>query len=182
MFESEKYRKDKVSTDGGDSFTLYEVGSSLTLNPKKNIWTGVGNFERTTDGFGSYSGGAFSSTGIYGSYIGNSAMYIKASPTIGGSNYGGISRDGFPSLTVGQVYTLSLYAKGISNLGSIHLSNQSGRGDESCLSFSFSITSDWQRYSKTCTLDFVKPTLYIWSNNQPNQEWIIDALQVEPGG
>jgi len=53
IFESTKYRlsgdKDKVSIDGGDNYSMYEVGSNLSLNPLKDTGlVGWWKFDETT--------------------------------------------------------------------------------------------------------------------------------------
>ncbi len=179
--ESEKYVQ-TIGSDGGDSLNHYEIGSDLALSPKKNVWTGIGDFENDENGFSDYGTTLHSSTAAYGSQIGGYAEYIKSASSLsGGGNYGGIHRTGFPSLTVGQTYTISVYAKNISGSGTVVLHNQSGGGDGSCLSFNFVPTNTWQKYSNTCVLDYVKPILYIWVQDVPNDEFLIDGLQIEPG-
>jgi hypothetical protein len=114
---------------------------------------------------------------------GNKAQKIVSGPTPGdGNTHGGIRMTmPFSPIVVGEKYTISFYAKkGSGSQNKIEVSNQSGLGDPSCLSFAADLTSDWQRYSKTCILDLAKSDLFI-SSFFPNEEFFIDAIKLERG-
>jgi type IV pilus assembly protein PilA len=185
LMESQKYQyggsADKVSSDGGYIPVAYEVGTSPALSAlTRSLWPGVGDFEGSDNGFTTYSGGTFSWTNAYGSVFGSNAEFVTASASLAGSNYGGVLKN-FPTsttLTVGKKYMFMFYAKSIANAGLITVSNQNGIGDNSCLAFGFTPTAKWQLYSKTCTLDFNKNTLYFWSQSVPSQQFAIDGMQI----
>jgi prepilin-type N-terminal cleavage/methylation domain-containing protein len=170
---------DRPSSDGGTDPTAYEVGSALGLSTfGRTSWPGVGDFEGSDNGFTAY-GGTFGYTSAYGAVTGSYAESITAQATAACSgNYCGVQMIPISTLIAGRKYTLSFYAKGIANVGQIHFSNQNGIGDENCLSFSWNITSNWQLYSKTCTLDASKNSVFIWSNTA-SQQWVMDDMRIE---
>ena len=87
-----------------------------------------------------------------------------------------------PLLTAGKTYTISFWAKGISNFTTLNVSNQNGSGDDSCLSFYGSfLTSSWQGYSKTCNLVAPKNG-YLFIYPSGTAQWVIDGLQIQEGG
>lgn len=115
-------------------------------------------------------------------YSGSLALLVSSASTLGGGgNYGGTVTSAFPALTVGQTYTLSFWARSLTGTGSWAISNQSGAGDGSSLSFSFAPTGTWQQFSKTAVLDAVKPQLYFWSHN-PSHQILIDRLEIYQSG
>lgn len=179
--ESQRYNLggsgDKVSTDGGPDPIAYELGSNLQISPFiRTLWTNVGDFETGTDGFGVY-GGTVVQTSSYGSITGSGALLITASSTCPNTCGGGVGPS-FPTLTAGKKYTLSFWAKSVSNPGGVGVNNQNGSGDTNCLTFSFTPTSQWQLFYHTCILDVAKGLLYIYSG-VPNQQWVIDDLRIE---
>ena len=139
----------------------------------------IGNFEQgNVDGFVGYGAAPFSSTSSYGAQLGAYSLRISSCGAICTCcNYGGVSK-GMPPLSVGTKYTLSYWAKSISSSTDFHISVQNGAGDENCLSNSPTLTTSWNKYSKTCVLDAVKSTMYIWGN-APSQDWVIDQMQIE---
>jgi hypothetical protein len=61
---------------------------------------------------------------------------------------------------------------------SVRVSVQSGGGDESALSFSFSPTTTWQQFTHTATLDANKTKIFVWSS-VASAQWLIDNIQIE---
>lgn len=177
LMESDRYYRERTTADGGDSFRYVEIGSDLALNPRRNLWGEVGNFESAAvDSWNIYPAGSISLTGTYGSKVGSSALYMN----------GGGAWHVPPTLTAGKTYTISFWAKclnGSNGCENVRVSNQNGSGDESCLSFSFALTSSWARYSKTCTLVVPKNLyLFIYPNPSAGTEWVLDGLQIQEGG
>ena len=171
LMESDRYLRERTTSDGGDSFRYVETGSDLTLNPRRNLWGNTGDFESGIDGFEAYTTPIFSSTGAYGSKVGSKALYMDG---------GGTRRLPTPTLTAGRTYTLSFWAKGVSNFSTVNFSVQSGSGDQNCLTFNITLTASWQRYSRTCVLDVPKSTLYLATTGAP--QWVLDGVQIQEGG
>ncbi len=184
--ESQKYA-DQAGSDGGDLFSHFEVGSDLKIAPKKNLF-GDGNYEGGVDGMGVYglADNIVQSSTSYGAVIGSGVLYLKSSVTVnGGGTYGGAYKI-LPAMTAGKTYTMSYWAKGITGGGALHFSVQNGAGDENCLAHSSTISTTWQKFTKTCVLDLVKNTVYIWGGNgpyggSPQFEWLIDGFQLVEG-
>ncbi len=141
----------------------------------------IGDFELgSIDSFGAYGDGIFSSTSQYGSIAGLSSLYVKSDAGgVCSGNFCGVYVFMLPKV-VGQTYTISYWAKAIANTGGIAISIQNGAGDQNCLAHTTTITNQWRKYTKTCTLDIVKNIIYIWSQS-PSQEWVIDDLQIIQG-
>lgn len=77
-----------------------------------------------------------------------------------------------PALTAGTMYTVSFYARTIDIASaSMRFSNQNGSGDENNLSHSHTITTQWQRYTYTNTLNVAKNVYYVWGTNGATLEF-----------
>ena len=94
-----------------------------------------------------------------------------------GGNYGGVERD--ISMTAGVTYTMSYIARSLSGNMNLALSFQSGTGDQNNMSHGKNITSEWQRFTHTATLDVAKPILLIWNQNVASGIFQITDIQVE---
>ncbi len=95
----------------------------------------------------------------------------------GGGNYGGASYN--VSMTSGLVYTVSYYARSLSGNMNLVFNFQSGSGDSNNLSHSNTITSSWQKFSYSATLNTAKPIMYIWNQNVASGIFEITEIQVE---
>jgi hypothetical protein len=96
----------------------------------------------------------------------------------GGGNYGGFFSSA-PVLSSGNTYTVSFIARSLSGNMTFVFSNQSGSGDNSNLSFNSSITGDWQRYTRTASLDLVKNTIYFYNQSVSSGTFQISDIQIE---
>lgn len=92
-------------------------------------------------------------------------LQCNTSATLGGGgNYGGTVQNGFSTvLSAGVTYTMTYYARSLSGSMNMKVSHQSGSGDESNLSHANTITGNWVKYTKTVTLDLVKPIIYFYN-------------------
>ncbi len=96
-----------------------------------------------------------------------------------GSTYGGFVRSvPTSSLATGKKYRLSYTARSTGEAFKFHFSNQNGSGDESALSHTVTIESQWVRYGFVASLDVLKFSLYGWSE-PPDQTLWIDDFKLE---
>jgi hypothetical protein len=150
--------------------------------PRINLFgPGVGDFESGVDGFTRYGNADVVVESVAGvGQIGTRGLHLVSSATLhGGGNSGGATR-ALPTMTAGKTYTISYWAKGLDNFSTMSVSLQNGDGAQNCLSHANALTAAWQRFTKTCTLDVAKTTLYLWAGN-PQMNWAIDGLQIEEG-
>lgn len=97
----------------------------------------------------------------------------------GGGNYGGFSSSA-PSLTAGQAYTISFWARSLSGNMTFTFSHQSGSGDNSNFASDFTITSSWVKYTKTTTsLNIQKSTFYFYNASISSGIFEITDIQIE---
>ena len=96
----------------------------------------------------------------------------------GGGNYGGAFFN-FPTLTVNTTYTFSFYARSLSGNMNVMFSNQSGAGDNSNLSFSSTVTSAWQRFSVSASLNLIKPYGYLYNTSLASGIFQVADIQLE---
>lgn len=103
----------------------------------------------------------------------------SASAPGGGGNSGGMVFAN-PTLTTGQAYTISFWARILSHSSATNtFSNQSGSGDNSNFSFTKTITSEWVKYSyTTSSLDLMKTSWYVWTNLN-SARWQYADFQIE---
>lgn len=102
----------------------------------------------------------------------------KATPG-GGGTYGGFNMTA-PSFTAGQPYTISFYARSLGGSMTFGFSNQNGSGDNSNFSTTWTLTGQWQLFTKTTTsLDLVKTQMYFYNSNLANTSFQIADLQIE---
>lgn len=105
---------------------------------------------------------------------------IGSSTVGGGGNYGGFFRSGVSSVVVsGETVTVSFWVRSLSGNMTCTLSNQSGAGDASNLSFTFTATSEWRRVTNTATLNLSKDQFYIWNSSIASGRWQIADFQLE---
>ncbi len=152
-----------------------------TFAPKVNVTALAMDFEDGTSGINGYTPATFQTSDSQNAPMGDDALVIQSGMTMnGGSTYGGaeFSLD-TSDMVVGQTYTISYWAKATTGSGTIRMSNQNGSGDESNLSHSNSLTTEWQFFTETVVLDESKSKLYVWNNDQPGFEYAIDGLRVE---
>ncbi len=170
--------------EGCHEFIRTKAGIGANLLHSSNFENDE-NLDGVADGWGGYHTDVtweLVEDAVSGTY----SQRIVSGTAYGAGTYGGIARGDVSDIlsTVGEAYTVSFYAKkgamGPDNNNSITFHNQSGSGDGSCLSFSVDLTSQWQRYSKTCILDVSKPQIYFWSYS-PSEEFFIDAVKIEHG-
>lgn len=97
----------------------------------------------------------------------------------GGGNSGGMVFAN-PTLTTGQAYTISFWARILSHSSATNtFSNQSGSGDNSNFAFTKTITSEWVKYSyTTSSLDLMKTSWYVWTNLN-SARWQYADFQIE---
>jgi hypothetical protein len=94
-------------------------------------------------------------------------MQCNTSSTLnGGGNYGGTIQFGFStSMSAGVTYTMTYSARSLSGNMSMRVSMQSGSGDENNMSHDSALTANWTKYTRTVTLDLVKPNLYFYNKS-----------------
>jgi hypothetical protein len=105
-----------------------------------------------------------------------------------GGTYGGFVRPiPVTKMGAGRTYSLSYLAKSLSSSWFLlHLSNQSGAGDENSLSHAVRLTARWLRYTHTAQIsgtgqDVPKPDLYGWSmaldgSPSPDRVFLLDNM------
>ena len=175
--EQPKDKNGKVIESAYDGYINPPPTTSQT--PVNNLWPGSGDFESGTENFGVYDpNGSYSTTQEDAKFGKHSLLLSTGNARNGGGVYGATVAS-TPTLTVGETYTISLWAKSITNSGYVHLSFQGGNGDENCLSFEFTPTTAWRQYSRSCTLNIHKPSMFIWGG--PSQQWLIDGLSITEG-
>ena len=120
----------------------------------------------------------------YDRAVGSTSLWIRSGTVLNpGSTFGGFYRPVDTSqLVAGYTYKVSFWLKGLEGCAcdtTFRLSHQSGNGDESNLSRSFTLTSpsSWQYVEYTVTLNATKPLLYGFAN-KAGATYQIDALSI----
>lgn len=140
-----------------------EVTTNVIANP---------DFSSGTTSWITYDGGSTTTistvdvTNVPRTYrTSRAVLQCNTSTTLnGGGNYGGVYQIGL-STTAGLAYTMTYYARSLSGAMTIHISNQTGSGDESNLSHDSSLTDVWTKFTRSVTLDLAKSYLFFYNKN-----------------
>ncbi len=134
-------------------------------------------------GYFVYKGGVgLEHTDGQGAPAGGNALAVTASNTTIVNNNGGIriplSGSG---ITVGNVYRIRYWTRAIDSPGRITFSHQNGQGGSTTLSHGQTLTTEWELYERTLTLDLDRTQLYVWSNgaNGPGFRFALDGLTIQ---
>jgi len=136
-----------------------------------------------------YEEGSIATTSDYNSPSGNPALLITAAQNLNpGDTFGGAFfdlADSLPEQIAGETYRISFLAKGVDAPGEIKVSHQDGAGDASSLHHAYTLSTDWQRFEFTATLDQAQRYLYIYqaeAADRPGYQWLMDDLTFERVG
>lgn len=181
LLEGDTITLDVDATDPEHTNLTYtwtqQSGPTLTTNAAYDAIGTVASFdfENSTAGVSSYSGGTFQMERNY--------VRIAIRPKRFACHYRcdnwrwrHLRRcqciDPTGEYEAGHSYRISYWARTVDTPMTIAFSNQNGSGDQNNLSHSNAITTTWQLYERIVTLDVAKHTLYIWGSTTPSSGFV----------